>query len=37
VGEWYRNFDQVSDREVTALLAANATRLKSYRNHSSAA
>jgi putative phosphoribosyl transferase len=37
VGEWYRNFDQVSDREVTALLAANETRLKSYRNHSSAA
>jgi predicted phosphoribosyltransferase len=37
VGEWYKDFDQISDGEVAALLAQNAERLKSYEAHNDAA
>jgi putative phosphoribosyl transferase len=37
VGEWYRDFDQVSDAEVMHLLEENTRRLEAYRKSSEAA
>jgi predicted phosphoribosyltransferase len=37
VGEWYRDFQQVSDEEVRHLLAESRRRLKSYRRAPTAA